>query len=129
MTNRELFIQELEAYISHETTIPFSDGAWAYFQSLKMIQEKEKPMFTENGAKVLQYMQEIHTQNNNIFKAKDICEGLFLPSSRTVSGAMRKLITDGYVSKTGGNPVCYSLTETGKTIEVVFPTESQEEDA
>ena len=129
MTNKEKFIAELEAYISHETTIPFSDDAWEYFQSLKNATEKEKPMFTENGAKVLKWMQENHESYNNIFKAKEIAEGLFLPSSRTASGAIRKLITDKYVSKTAGTPVCYSLTDLGKTIEVIVPDNTEEEDS
>lgn len=128
MTNKELFIAELEAYISHETTIPFSEGAWEYFQSLKNTPEKEKPPFTENGAKVLIWMQENYESYNNILKAKEIGEGLFC-SSRTVSGAIRKLITDGYVSKTAGTPVCYSLTEAGKAVEVIMPEKKEEEDA
>ena len=66
-------------------------------------------------------MQQHYEECNNIFKAKDICEGLFLASSRTVSGAMRKLITDGYVEKIVGNPVCYSLSLLGMSVEVIFP--------
>ena len=114
MTNRELFITELEAYILHETTIPFSDGAWEYFQSIKNMVEKEKPPFTANGAKVLKWMQENYDQYNNIMKAKEIGEGLFT-TSRSVSGALRKLITDGYATKIDGQPICYSLTELGMT--------------
>jgi predicted transcriptional regulator len=50
-----------------------------------------------------------------MFKAKDIAEGLFI-SSRAVSGAIRKLVTDGYVEKVGQDPVIYSITEEGKNI-------------
>jgi predicted transcriptional regulator len=39
-------------------------------------------------------------------------------NSRTVSGAMRKLVTDGFVEKIGENPVIYSITEKGKNIEI-----------
>ena len=39
-------------------------------------------------------------------------------SSRTVSGAMRKLVTDGFVEKIGQDPVMYTLTEQGKNIEL-----------
>ena len=31
---------------------------------------------------------------------------------------MRKLVTDEYVHKIGNNPVCYSLTEQGKNIDI-----------
>ena len=37
-------------------------------------------------------------------------------SSRTISGAIRKLVTDGYVEKVGQEPVIYALTEKGKNI-------------
>ena len=50
-------------------------------------------------------------------KSKEIAEALFV-SSRSVSGAMRKLVTDGFVEKIGQDPVMYSLTEKGKNIEI-----------
>jgi predicted transcriptional regulator len=52
-----------------------------------------------------------------MWKARDIAEGLFI-NSRAVSGAMRKLVTDGYVEKIGQDPVVYSLTDNGKNIEI-----------
>ena len=124
MTNKEMFIQEVEELIRTEQDI-FSEGARAYFEQLKATPEKEKPAFTENGAKVLIWMQENYQSYNNILKAKEIGEGLFC-SSRTVSGAMRKLITDGYVVKTTGTPVCYSLTELGISCTVdIIPSEDE----
>ena len=53
-----------------------------------------------------------------MWKSRDIAEGLFI-ASRAVSGAMRKLVTDGYVEKVGQDPVVYTLTELGKNIEIV----------
>ena len=52
------------------------------------------------------------------WKARDIAEGLFI-SSRTVSGAIRKLVNDGFVEKNGKDPVVYTITEAGKTIEII----------
>lgn len=130
MTNREMFLQEIEELVK-KSCITLSEGANAYFESLKNMPEKEKAPFTENGAKVLEWMQNNYSSFNNILKAKEIAEGLFC-SSRTVSGSIRKLITDGYVTKTGGNPVCYSLTESGMSVEVIFPAkkeETEEEDS
>ena len=127
MTNKEMFIQEIEELIRAEQDI-FSEGARAYFEQLKATTEKEKPPFTENGAKVLIWMQENYESYNNILKAKEIGDGLFC-SSRTVSGAMRKLIADGYVSKTEGTPTCYSLTDLGMTVEVVMPEKKSKEEA
>jgi HflK protein len=97
----------------------------AVVEAFKAVEEKVKPAFTENGAKILQWMQDNQEQFNNIFKSKEIGEGLFI-SSRAASGSIRKLVTDGYVSKIGGNPSCYSLTSAG--MECVVSTEGAEED-
>ena len=124
MTNKELFIETVEALFSH-TTNSIPEGAIAYFETLKTA-DKEKSAFTVNGAKILIWMQEHHADCNNVFKAKDIAEGLFLPSSRSASGALRKLITDKYVTKIDGTPVCYSLTDLGMSCDVVVPEESED---
>ena len=54
---------------------------------------------------------------NNLFKAKDIGEGLGI-SSRTASGAMRKLVTDGYVEKVGQDPIVYAITTEGIKVDL-----------
>ena len=73
--------------------------------------EKEN-IVTKNGKKILLYLQE----NSSIsdWKARDIAEGLFI-SSRSISGTLRKLVTDGYVGKknSGTGPSIYFLTEKG----------------
>lgn len=131
MTNKEQFIQEIEELLADRCKTfgedGLSEGARAYFEQLKATPEKEKAPFTENGAKVLIWMQENYESYNNILKAKEIGDGLFC-SSRTVSGAMRKLITDGYVSKTEGTPTCYSLTELGINVTVVIPEKKTKEE-
>ena len=60
---------------------------------------------------ILKFLQE-HS-DKNMWKAREIAEGLFI-SSRGVSGAMRKLVTDGFCEKMGENPIVYTLTEKGK---------------
>ena len=54
---------------------------------------------------------------NNIFTARGMGDGIGI-GSKVVSGAMRKLVTDGYVEKMGENPVVYSLTDKGMTIDL-----------
>lgn len=126
MTNKEIFIQEVEKCFDFYPC-PIADAALVYLEQLKTTPEKEKAPFTENGAKVLIWMQENYESYNNILKAKEIGDGLFC-SSRTVSGAMRKLVTDGYVSKTEGTPTCYSLTELGMNVTVVIPEKKSKEE-
>ena len=91
--------------------------ALEYFEILKAEKENNKPPFTENGAKILKYIQDNYEQFNNMFKAKDIGEGTMM-SSRGASGAMRKLVTDGYLEKIGTDPVIYALTEKGKIVDI-----------
>lgn len=76
--------------------------------------ETEKPTLTSTGLLVLEFLQQSEERS---FKAKDIAEGSGLPS-RKVSGAMRKLCTDGFVEKYGANPVNYMITTKGKEIDI-----------
>ena len=76
--------------------------------------ENNKLTFSEVGLQIFEYMRDGHEKNN---KAKDIAEGMGLPSKK-ISGAMRKLVSDGYVEKFGSNPVIYSLSEKGKNFDI-----------
>ena len=77
--------------------------------------EVDKPLFTDNGKLIMKFLQD--HQETPMWKASDVAEGLFI-SSRAVSGAMRKLVTDGFVEKVGQDPVIYSITEKGKNIDI-----------
>lgn len=111
MTNREQFIFEVEQTIKDVPDF-FSLEALTYFNELKEGKASMGGM-TETGEKVLNFMLENEKTYSNVFSAKGIGEGLFV-SSRVVSGALRKLVTDGYVEKTGQNPVSYSLTDAAR---------------
>lgn len=76
--------------------------------------EQNKPLFTELGLELLDYLQKAEGKN---FKASVIGQDMNI-SSRKISGAIRKLVTDGYVIKYGQNPVIYNLTEKGKTFNI-----------
>ena len=89
--------------------IEITDGAKAYLDTL-LSTDSDKPEITDNGKVVLKYLQSAPV---GAYKAKDIAEELFT-SSRAVSGALRKLVTDGFVEKLGSDPVIYSITEKGK---------------
>ena len=86
---------------------------------LEMLKAQEisldnKPMFTESGLQILEYLQSVDSKG---LKAKDIADGMGI-SSRKVSGAIRKLVSDNFVDKFGQNPVIYSLTEKGKNFDI-----------
>lgn len=76
--------------------------------------QADKPLLTESGLEILEYLQSEEGKN---LKAKDIADGMSV-SSRKISGAIRKLVTDGFVDKFGQNPVIYSLTEKGKQFDI-----------
>jgi hypothetical protein len=118
MSKREEFIKFVENLIDYVNDLSiFNDDdnikiALEYFEEFKNNKTKEKVELTENGAKILNYMHENRKKYNNIFKAKEIGEGLFM-SGRSVSGSMRKLISEGFVEKIGSDPVTYAITDLG----------------
>lgn len=117
MTKKEKFIEAIEDVFFSKVDINELDpDIILYWEALKGKVEEDKPMFTDNGKMILQYLKD--NQGTPMWKAKDIAEGLFI-SSRGVSGAMRKLVTDGFVEKVGQDPVIYSLSEKGKTVEII----------
>ena len=120
MNAKQKFIEMVEMLINTYNTqngveTPLNSDALAYFETLKVEKTKEKVAFTDNGKLILQYMIDNVEQYSNLFKAREIADGTFI-SSRSVSGSMRKLITDGYVEKMGAEPIVYSLTDLGKSV-------------
>ena len=112
MTKKEKFIEEISKMLEDSPEKYLSSDALDFWNALQVIEDNSKSKFTENGKLVLKYMQEHKEDYNNLFKAKNIGEGLGI-SSRTASGAMRKLVTDGFVEKVGVDPVVYSITQRG----------------
>lgn len=106
------FLDQLMAAEPNKTAELMNDNVKTYIEALKAAseEEKEKPEITDNGKLVLGYMQ---SSGISALTAKKISEGI-LVSSKGVSGAMRKLVTDGYCEKVGQNPSVYVLTEKGK---------------
>src|SRR5574344_844826 len=120
MNKKELFVMMVEAFLEKGTgegTLSASqlDEAIAYFNAFKSTQDKkaDKPQFTDNGKLILKAMIENNEERANMFSAKQIAEYAFI-TSRQVSGAIRKLVTDGYCEKVGQDPIIYSLTEIGR---------------
>ena len=116
MSKKQEFIKYVEALMrGQEEPLEMSEDVRLYWEAFCGTTETEKPMFTDNGKLILKWMQA--NTNEPMLRAKDIAEGLFI-NSRAVSGAMRKLVTDGFVEKLGENPVIYSITEKGKEIKI-----------
>ena len=116
MSKKQEFINFIEMVLSENKIDELPENVRLYWDAFRGADENgEKPMFTDNGKLIMKFLQE--HQDTPMWKARDIAEGLFI-SSRAVSGAMRKLVTDGFVEKVGQDPVIYSITENGKNINI-----------
>ena len=114
MSKKQEFIEFIELVLNENKIDELPENVRLYWDALRGIGENgEKPLFTDNGKLILKFLQE-HPETS-MWKARDIAEGLFI-SSRAVSGAMRKLVTDGFVEKMGQDPTIYSITDNGKNI-------------
>lgn len=124
MTNKEKFISFIQAEIFEKEDIYVENYGedWEDIKNFwsQFLNDKKSPSnsgMTENGSKILKYMQSNENKYNNLFTSKEIGEGLFM-SSRSVSGSMRKIIANGFVEKVGKDPVTYSLTDGGRNKQI-----------
>ena len=111
---KEAFLKLLDFLMENcKVEYEIEAGAAEFIEALRIgAEDSDKPQFTDNGKLILQAMQKM---DNELLKAKDIAEELFI-ATRSVSGGLRKLVTDGYVEKIGKDPIVYKLTEKGKEI-------------
>ena len=120
MTDREAFVDYVNRTLETAMIEEFGKGT-EYKDQVKrywnvfLNGEETGKKITENGQKILIFMQKNEEAMSNIFTSKEIAEALFV-SGRSVSGSMRKLFGDGYVNKEGNNPVKYSLTDLGRNL-------------
>lgn len=121
MTKKDKFIQNINGFINRnkesfmeQCGSDFED-VMSYFADIQ--KSKGSVGITEQGKKVLRFMQEQCVAMNNDFTSSAIAQGLFT-SGRSIAGSTRKLITDGYVEKTTAenDKVHYHLTEFGKNL-------------
>lgn len=119
MSKKSEFINYVNALIeaTQADPIEMSEDAHSYWLALCGGKDNnDKPTFTDNGKLIMKYLQGLSI-DTPMMKAKEIAEGMFV-SSRAVSGAMRKLVTDGFVEKVGQDPVMYALTDAGRNIKI-----------
>lgn len=129
MTKKELFIDYVSKLMEkdkeeHTFYNSYSEEQIeqikSYFDALKIeSSKKKKNKFTDNGKLILKHLQERSTDvvgdSAFISTAKEIAEEIGI-SSRSVSGSMRSLVSEGYVDKVGKDPVVYELTSKGKEV-------------
>lgn len=117
MSKKSKFIEAIEdAFFSKVDINELDPDIVDYWNALKGASNEDKPIFTDNGKLIMKYLQDLPA-DAPMMKAREIAEGMFI-SSRAVSGAMRKLVSDGFVEKVGQDPVMYALTSTGRNIKI-----------
>lgn len=118
MSKKSKFINYVNENLFSKINVDeIDEDVLTYWNGLASKDDTEKPTFTDNGKLVMKYLKNL-PEGTEPMKAKDIGDEMGI-SSRTVSGAMRKLCDDGFVEKVGKDPVLYVLTEQGKNIEIV----------
>lgn len=123
MTKREIFINLIQTEIFDKADIWAENygedynTAAAFWEEFKNSKATANNKITENGKKVLLMMQELEEEMSNMFTSKELAEKLET-SGRSVSGVLRKLVNDGYISKEGKNPIYYSLSEVGRQLDL-----------
>lgn len=124
MTKKEAFIEFIDYIFNDSDSRFYTEKDDERFQLAKVFWEdfknnkvKNSGAMTENGRKLLSWMQENIDKMSNIFTSNEAAEALFT-SGRSIAGSMRKLVNDGYVEKVGKDPVQYSLTDMGKTYKI-----------
>lgn len=101
------FLAEIGTFASQLST-----DAQNFLNELKEKNNKQS-VVTATGKKILLAMKENEKTYSNMFSAKQLGEILFMPP-RSVSGSMRKLVSEGYVEKKGTSPsIIYGLTPEG----------------
>lgn len=116
LEDKEKFILTVDFFLNNVDDFEEKENVKRYWEKLKKDLNNSKvkaKTITENGQKILDYL--ITIEDGKAVSAKEIGEEIFM-SPRAVGGSMRKLITDGYVSKTDSKPICYILTEKGKNL-------------
>ena len=109
MSGKEKFIQTVDKLIELNPDV-FCKEALEYWENFKT--EPTKADITEKGILILKHMAENKELCNNIFTAQLIGAGIQL-TGRSVSGSMRKLVSEGYVNKLDAKPIAYQITERG----------------
>lgn len=110
MSGKEKFIETIEKLIEDVPDLFGNNEADAaaalkYFHSLK---ENKSEDITEKAKNILDFMVSNKDKYSDCFSAKDIGDSLGI-SSRSITGSMRALVNNNYVTKEGKNPVIYHL--------------------
>lgn len=108
---KQEFVNFIKNLIDKYPDEQMNEEASLYWEALQTSNdEKEKPLFSENGKLILKFLQD--NQDTTMWTSKNLGQTMGI-SSRSVSGSMRKLVDNGFVEKMGESPIAYTITEKG----------------
>ena len=119
---KDIFIETVERLFAEkllENENSISPTALEFFEDYKKGKSSNKKIITDKGIKIIRTMQGL---DNEWMTANAISEYMDL-TSKSISGSMKKLVTDGFVDMLKGNPASYKLTEKGLNYETSLPEE------
>ena len=109
---KKIFIDTVEElFKAYPMNVP--EEAASFFEDYKKAKESNKKAFTDKGINIILAMREI----DDWITAKTLGEKMDI-SGRSVSGTMRKLVSEGYIDKMAGSPASYKITEKGMTCDL-----------
>lgn len=111
------FVEDMKGTLDEAQLEGYADALDFYESYKKGKAAADKPRFTDNGIMILSTMKQEIDEFDNSFTAKQIADAGGL-NARGVSGAIRKLVTDGYVEVLTTEPNVYALTNEGKDVEL-----------
>ena len=105
---KNIFIDTVEElFKAYPMNVPAE--AFDFFEDYKKGKSGNAKKFTDKGIAILKEMREV----DDWITAKSLGERMNI-SGRSVSGTMKKLVSDGYIEKKAGSPISYRITELGK---------------
>ena len=108
------FVKKLMDYDPDYTNSIKTDNAVLYMDALEKGDASiDKPLITEKGKTVLKYMKTLSVP----MKSTDIATNMGI-SSKSVTGTIKKLVSDGFVEKIGDKSALYIITTKGKELDI-----------
>ncbi len=108
---KDAFIEIVEILFAQNKD-SISPDALDFFEDYKKGKTSNRKEITEKGVAILKGLQ----STDGWITAKALGEKIDM-ASRSVSGAMKKLVEDGYAEKKDGNPASYRVSEKGNAFD------------
>ena len=113
MNNKKIFIKVVDSFFKlNEETCDQDEIRQALEYYNTVFKAKSSKLITELGKRIIVCMRNDETHFDNVFGVNEIAENLET-TQKSINGALRKLVNDGFVEKINTAPKKYKLTDKG----------------